>query len=77
MSEISMVNVKEKFDEYKNKIADEFGLNNKEEKEKMSKLEKELDNIDISSKSNFLGLIKTNNKNLIKKILFILIYRNH
>jgi len=72
-----MVNVKEKFDEYKNKIADEFGLNNKEEKEKMSKLEKELDNIDISSKSNFLGLIKTNNKNLIKKILFILIYRNH
>jgi len=77
VSEISMVNVKEKFDEYKNKIADEFGLNNKEEKEKMSKLEKELDNIDISSKSNFLGLIKTNNKNLIKKILFILIYRNH
>lgn len=56
-----MVNVKEKFDEYKSQIAEEFNLNTKEEKEKMAELERELDNIDISSKINnkklFLFLI--------------------
>ncbi len=45
-----MINVKEKFDEYKNQIAEEFNLYTKEERIKMSELEKELDNIDISSK---------------------------
>ena len=49
MNDYSLVNVKEKFDEYKNKIAEEFNLHSKEEKAKMEELEKELDNIDISS----------------------------
>lgn len=45
-----MINVKEKFDEYKNQIAEEFNLHTKEERAKMAELEMELDNIDISSK---------------------------
>ena len=45
-----MVNVKEKFDEYKNKIAEEYQTVKKDEKQKMEELEKELENIDISSK---------------------------
>jgi len=48
-----MVNVKEKFDEYKNHIAEEFNLNTNEEKAKMAELEKELNNIDISSNQFF------------------------
>ena len=44
-----MVNVKEKFDEYKSQIAEEFNLQTKEERVKMAELEQELDNIDISS----------------------------
>lgn len=54
-----MVNVKEKFDEYKNQIAEEFNLNSKEEKEKMAELERELDNLDISSKPDSKLKIKT------------------
>lgn len=50
MNDYSMIDVKEKFDDYKKHIAEEFNLNTNEEKAKMDELEKELDNIDISSK---------------------------
>jgi hypothetical protein len=50
VNDYSNVDVRKKFDEYKSKIAEEFNLHTNEEKAKMEELEKELDNIDISSK---------------------------
>lgn len=50
MKNFSYVNVKDKFDEYKNKINEEFNLYKPTDIKQMDELEKELENIDILSK---------------------------